>query len=356
MSVIESILFVAVSQAMADIAAQAASELEVELPIIVGRMSEAQNWVKNYDDIDVFISRGGAAQALSKQYGKTVVEITSTVDDFLEPIQRVCAEGIKKIGVVAHAGLISENSFKLSDVEIYMRPWQEQAEQEQIIKQLIESGVQGIVGGLRPVEIARSHGLTAEISDSGQVAIKRAISEAVKISRAQQNERMHAAEKAGQTKQRINEFYTAIEQAVAAVQELTASSQELAARSREAAGIARNAFEDVNSTSEILEIIKRVAQQTNLLGLNAAIEAARAGEYGRGFSIVAGEVRKLADESDSSAKKINEMLTKFQGSVGSVLEIVENSDAITQEQAKATQEIEEMLENLQRLVNKLSEA
>ncbi len=353
---IESILFVAVSQAMAESAAEAAAELKVELPIVVSKMSEFQTLVSNYPDIDVFISRGAAAETLNKLYGKTVVEITSTIDDFLVPMEKICNMGIKKIGVVTHASVISEQNFKISDVEIFMRPWHDKVKPEQIIEQLIKMGVQGIVGSLKPTEIARSHGLTTELLDSGQASIKHAIEEAVTIARAREKERLRAAENLQQTQQYASEIYTAIEQAVAETEELTASSQELAVISSEAADAAQTAFQGVKSSAEILEIIKHVAQQTNLLGLNAAIEAARAGEYGRGFSVVAGEVRKLANESNNSARRINTVLKEFQNSVESVLESVENIDIITQEQAKATQEIARMLEELQKVGKKLSEA
>jgi hypothetical protein len=341
------ILFVAVSKEMAKLAEQVINQMKFNIPIVIRTLTESRNIAQEYPDVEIFISRGRTADTIHDVSKKPVVEIIFSTDDILKPVQKLASEGIKSIAVIASQKLIGDtiSDYKISDVDILIRPCSVEKEEE-LMKQLYDKGINGVICGTNTFEVARRYDMKATVIDTSEVSIKRAINDAMKIADAQESERRNKQAKTVEIQLSVSRLYESIEQAFAAVEELAASSQQLAATSQEAANIAMNAHSGVQNVTVVLDIIRNIAVQTNLLGLNAAIEAARAGEHGRGFSVVAAEVRKLADGSNESIKKIDNLLKEFKHSVESVLDNVQQSNAIAQEQTRANQDIAQMLETL----------
>ncbi|NPV92725.1 MAG: methyl-accepting chemotaxis protein [Firmicutes bacterium] len=146
------------------------------------------------------------------------------------------------------------------------------------------------------------------------------------------------------------------------IQEVSAVMQEVAASAGEVStneGILAEKVQEVARISqeinEVLDFIKNVADQTKMLGLNAAIEAARAGEHGRGFGVVAEEIRKLSDQSKETADRIRKLTMDISDKIETINQASEGTLKQSQEQAAATEEVTASVMEMSQMAEKLAE-
>jgi len=107
------------------------------------------------------------------------------------------------------------------------------------------------------------------------------------------------------------------------VSDAIASITDLAHEVENAAGVIDTLGQDAEKIDSVMDVIRGIAEQTNLLALNAAIEAARAGEQGRGFAVVADEVRTLASRTQDSTREIQQMIERLQGASRRAVEVMD---------------------------------
>ena len=132
----------------------------------------------------------------------------------------------------------------------------------------------------------------------------------------------------------------------AMVESQVGSIQRLASEIDQSVGVINQLAADSASISQVLDVIKGIAGQTNLLALNAAIEAARAGEQGRGFAVVADEVRNLAKRTHQSTEEIEQMIGRLQNGVGATVTAMNGSHQMVESTVNQSAQVQQALENI----------
>ncbi|MEL5864258.1 methyl-accepting chemotaxis protein [Clostridium cochlearium] len=144
----------------------------------------------------------------------------------------------------------------------------------------------------------------------------------------------------------INKLSAEIQEVSSVMEQIGCSAEDITNISKEVQSITYNLEEEISNINKVLDFIKNVAKQTNLLGLNAAIEAARAGENGKGFSVVAGEIRKLSSNSSDSLKDIEDTLKEIKEVILKISNIVDVNLAKSKEQVEGIENVEKNIASI----------
>lgn len=151
----------------------------------------------------------------------------------------------------------------------------------------------------------------------------------------------------------VNDLQAFSQELAASSEELAGSTQEISSNSQNINSLVTETQTGIVSMNEIITYIKSIANTTKLLGLNASIEAARAGEHGRGFSVVAGEIGKLATNSHESTTKINETLSGIKENINTIISILNEFSITSETQATQAEKIAVGSQKLNELSTKL---
>ncbi len=150
---------------------------------------------------------------------------------------------------------------------------------------------------------------------------------------------------------------TSINTGIASMKELTASAQETSAITENVIEAIKQLADKSRSIGQIVESINSIAQETNLLSLNASIEAARAGDAGRGFAVVAEQIRLLADQSADSAGQIQKIINDIVSTTGNAVSIASQAAKTVEQQEAAvnrtTQSFLSMDEQIHTLIDSI---
>lgn len=163
------------------------------------------------------------------------------------------------------------------------------------------------------------------------------------------------ADNTGNAVQAVNDARHHFDNGVKALEEAVLKMETLAEGVHGAGGVIASLKESTDEIGNIVDVIGGVAEQTNLLALNAAIEAARAGEQGRGFAVVADEVRTLASRTQQSTEEIRRMIEELQKGSEKAVAAMDASTVESNESVEMVKEAEQAMQQIAQEIHKISD-